>query len=469
MAIVPCHVQRLVHICLAIYVAISVLFTTRTILSSSPRRSSPTLVPPHPPEPNHTSGKQIILDSEVLGSHSIEESIILSKAFPYLMKPSQITPYYYQASGSFDREDITITSLVTSNRFEALKRLVERYQGPISVTFHVNNATENVSQLLDSLHHLYTTTANMATYVDIHLVLDTFERQFNTWRNVARLFARTDYVMMLDVDFYLCTSGFRDILRKTIGNSGESEVGEAFRNGMTAFVIPAFEYVEYDEGRDYKAFPKTKQDLVQLGESRKVRMFHEIWPPGHNSTDYDRFHAARPGEIYKVTQFQPYYEPYTIFRKDGPPWCDERFIGYGGNKAACLFEMYLSGMSFYVLPDDFIIHQNHLYEESVRKNERRSNRKIYAEFKEEVCLRYLRNFHELGILRTSRARNAIDECGKMKGFSRLISQVRIDFTEFLPKMLTIYSCYTLKYLYRFVLTESTDVTSFLPILLQIPR
>jgi len=40
-----------------------------------------------------------------------------------------------------------------------------------------------------------------------------------------------------------------------------------------------------------------------------------------------------------------------------------------------------------------------------------------------MLVRYLRNFHELGILRTARARNAIDECGKMKGFSRLITQV----------------------------------------------
>lgn len=90
-----------------------------------------------------------------------------------------------------------------------------------------------------------------------------------------------------------------------------------------------------------------------------------------------------------MTRYQAAYEPYVIFRKDGPPWsalfmavifflvqllvrCDERFVGYGGNKAACLFEMYLSGMSYYVLGDHFIIHQNHLYEEKVRKDEVRT-------------------------------------------------------------------------------------------------
>lgn len=56
---------------------------------------------------------------------------------------------------------------------------------------------------------------------------------------------------------------------------------------------------------------------------------------------------------------------------DSSSWCrcDERFNGYGGNKAACLFEMYLSGVSFYVLSDHFLIHQSHPYEEEARRSE----------------------------------------------------------------------------------------------------
>jgi hypothetical protein len=84
--------------------------------------------------------------------------------------------------------------------------------------------------------------------------------------------------------------------------------------------------------------------------------------------------------------------------------CEERFIGYGGNKAACLYEMYLgSGMSFYVLPD-FVIHQSHPYDEEIRKSEvralfkgvlsphsapgkRKYNKQLYVDFREETCLR----------------------------------------------------------------------------------
>jgi len=115
--------------------------------------------------------------------------------------------------------------------------------------------------------------------------------------------------------------------------------------------------------------------------------------------------------------------------------CDERFIGYGGNKAACLFELYLSGVSFYVLPDDFLIHQSHAYAEKARKHERRYNRKLYTDFREELCFRYLNLFldqiesprakvsffclHSLFIVLTQLlwSQNLANECKKIKGFS----------------------------------------------------
>lgn len=49
-------------------------------------------------------------------------------------------------------------------------------------------------------------------------------------------------------------------------------------------------------------------------------MFHRSWAPGHNSSDYPRFYAAAPGEVYKIRQYQSAYEPYIVLKKDGPPW-----------------------------------------------------------------------------------------------------------------------------------------------------
>ncbi|KAH7927477.1 glycosyltransferase family 49 protein, partial [Leucogyrophana mollusca] len=315
------------------------------------------------------------------------EELFLSKAFSQSLHPSKIIPYYYRATGAFEDDDITVTTLVTSNRFKVFAELVQRYQGPISATVHVKCTpdgppTKSTHALLDALHELYTTTPSMSTFVDIHLILSPFDRQLNTWRNAARLFARTDFVMMLDVDFAVCTD-----FRAAIRGSRDGEIGRRLMTGDAALVVPAFEYVKQQDGLDQGTFPRDKASLLSLVKAKKIDMFHRTWAPGHNSSDYARYYSASPGEVYKVTQYQSAYEPYVIFKKDGAPWCDERFVGYGGNKAACLYEMYISGMSFYVLADHFLVHQSHPYEEAARKLERKSNRKIYQDFKEEVCLR----------------------------------------------------------------------------------
>lgn len=56
---------------------------------------------------------------------------------------------------------------------------------------HVSD-TVNHNELLQALDLMYTSSPLMMKYVDIHLVYDPFDRQFNMWRNVAKFFARTD-------------------------------------------------------------------------------------------------------------------------------------------------------------------------------------------------------------------------------------------------------------------------------------
>ena len=350
----------------------------------------------------------------------MSEDVMLSKTFPGALQPSKVIPYYYRAAkpddDRFEREDITITTLVTANRFEIFRRMAERYKGPISATVHVSASDGDArAEQLRQLDDLYNSSDVMRDWVDVHLVYDAFERQFNMWRNVAKYFARTDvrfppslspwvfvlrllmaqYVMMLDVDFWLCTD-----FRSRILNS--AEILTRLKSGLAAFVVPAFEFLKQADGVDPHTFPSSKPDLIELVDQGKIDQFHRSWLPGHNSTDYPRYYRSKPGEVYRVRQYSHSYEPYVIFKKEGTPWCDERFIGYGGNKAACLYELYLSGTTFYVLPDDFLIHQSHAYAEKARQHERRYNRKLYADFREELCFRYLNLFMDQ--IHTSRAR-----------------------------------------------------------------
>ena len=64
-------------------------------------------------------------------SMSMAEDFFLSKAFGESLQPSKVIPYYYRATSHFGAKDITITTLVTSNRFKVLAALAETYQGSL--------------------------------------------------------------------------------------------------------------------------------------------------------------------------------------------------------------------------------------------------------------------------------------------------------------------------------------------------
>jgi glycosyltransferase-like protein LARGE len=57
---------------------------------------------------------------------------------------------------------------------------------------------------------------------------------------------------MLDVDFAVCTNFRRSILESTV-------IINKLRDGASAFVIPAFEYVKVKDGMDHAKFPRDKK------------------------------------------------------------------------------------------------------------------------------------------------------------------------------------------------------------------
>jgi hypothetical protein len=80
--------------------------------------------------------------SRFFSGMTVHEETFLSKAFSRSMRPSKIIPYYYRAVGRTDTDDVTIATLVTSNRFSVFAQLVENYKGLenqyFPSVFHVN-------------------------------------------------------------------------------------------------------------------------------------------------------------------------------------------------------------------------------------------------------------------------------------------------------------------------------------------
>ncbi|KAF9396478.1 hypothetical protein BGX21_009502 [Mortierella sp. AD011] len=343
---------------------------------------------------------------------SVDEDFFLSKVYSTAMQPSKVIPYYFRAEGVFDKEEVTITTLITENRFGVFTKLVRNYRGPISVSIWIRD-DEFKDQHFQALHDLYDSEPLIKQYVDFHVVVDKFDFQLNMWRNVARLFARTDYFMLLDVDFHICTD-----LRKNLHENPRAM--QLLREG-SALVLPAFEYTHEEDGVDSATFPKEKHAVEKLVNNKKLMAFHSAkFAPGHGASDYPRWYAT--DEIYKVTEFNFKYEPYVILKKEGTPWCDERFVGYGANKAACLYEIYMSGVDYYVLPRDFLIHQSHAYPESKRSGGRKLNGELYAAFRDELCYRYARAMYFADELSTKKANNMKSQCSTLKGFKAALDE-----------------------------------------------
>jgi hypothetical protein len=104
-----------------------------------------------------------------------------------------------------------------------------------------------------------------------------------------------------------------------------------------------------------------------------IYFYQHLSPRGQAPTNHTHYFLPSPQPettrtTYLVDTWKLGYEPYLIFKKDGPPWCDERFIGFGHNKEACAGEMLLSGMRFWVLKRHFITHRKHPKDGAASKN-----------------------------------------------------------------------------------------------------
>lgn len=98
--------------------------TSSSSLSSSELESEP--------ESGEEDGL-LLRTSSTTSKTIISEDLFLSLSFSSSLQPSKVIPYYYRAKApdrfDFSKEDITITTLVTGNRFTVFQRLVERYRG----------------------------------------------------------------------------------------------------------------------------------------------------------------------------------------------------------------------------------------------------------------------------------------------------------------------------------------------------
>lgn len=291
--------------------------------------------------------------SDTLGPRTVSQ-----KLFQFALKPFEIMAFYERATVPPSNKTISIATLIDPSRFGRLTTLARMYNGHLSVALQL--APEEVERQIAKLRQLIQSDANVREKCDFHLVITPHPRQLNLLRNVARFFARTELVVQLDADFVASTDIAEHVDRLSLR--------EKVLSGDVALVLPAFEWAEGDAAKGDNTqtepslanWPQTKEEVLGHFNGNRLLIFHHQWAVGHAATDYVRWKTAR--EPYEVVEaYHHSYEPYLVMRRDfdgsGVPFCDERLVGYGGNKAACVFEGHVAGVRLLVMPNDWVIHQ----------------------------------------------------------------------------------------------------------------
>lgn len=210
-----------------------------------------------------------------------------------------------------------------------------------------------------------------AARLDLHVVVcDAYKRDsrmrstsrasnaypVNLLRNVGIRAARTDFVMVLDVDF-LVDPNARSVLSRALPLLDT--------HPSSVLVLPAFETLDVAT-----PLPSGKEALLRAWSSGLVLPVHLHFEYAHGATNYSRWRtAASP----YVVRYEYMFEPYFVMRVPGrssgsignesttllPPLYDLRFTGYGHDKAEHAFELAAAGFDFVVLPDTFLVHMFH--------------------------------------------------------------------------------------------------------------
>jgi len=128
--------------CLRVYAILATAYTLgNSCISVLPFRSLSRNHPLHPSlafPSNMTTqqAEEFLWSNFSLSNHLslVAWDPFLSRAFPRLMHPSRIIPYYYRAAGNFENDDITVTTLISSDRFPVFRNLVRRYKGVLIPT-----------------------------------------------------------------------------------------------------------------------------------------------------------------------------------------------------------------------------------------------------------------------------------------------------------------------------------------------
>ncbi|KAG0213865.1 hypothetical protein BGX33_002623 [Mortierella sp. NVP41] len=359
---------------------------------------------------------------------NLSSSVILSKMFTFHTPAitDSIQPFFIRSTSTPRPDDITLATFVPQDELSELASLVDRYPGPISAVLHIEQPSDipGASNPIKRLLAMRASNPKVREQVDIHLMTTPpthrqapVTQQANLHRNLARFFARSDFVLLLDSDGSLPMTN----VAKSFEDSPQWK--EKLRAG-NVFVLPGFNVsttVSTSSQNDATttdaglvpalgvvSLPTDKESLLGYIREGQVSLSEKTWKKTIRNVDFNAW--AGQTRLSAIQNYDPYFSPSVVMRRDKMLWCPERF---GDNHAACMFELYLSGADFWVLPNDFTVNAGTRPEVVVTEREQTINTRLYQKFHEESCLKHARAFYAAGEWDSDRARHCRISCQKV--------------------------------------------------------
>ncbi len=290
---------------------------------------------------------------------------------------------------------------------------------------------------IDSIVNITSECPQMIVLPHVHKVGDNLgessEYPVNVMRNKGLDAVNTSHVLIMDVDL-IPSADLSRVVKDNVMDQitmAEKSNGVASSTPVNAIVVPAFERkvnppcTEIESCRNYlqedPAFlPLLFYDLNECIQKKDCIVFQEDmnWE-GHHTTQsktwlekkwYESSSEAierrRIRAIRQISCFDSLrYEPYVVIpwcppsKSDNPqpltPYYDERFYGYGKNKIQHISHLRFRGVSFFVLPQSFIVHHPHpeslvkqVWNDKKRKSLHRNMDQLYHDYIQELTQEY---------------------------------------------------------------------------------
>ncbi|KAA1127421.1 hypothetical protein PGTUg99_036491 [Puccinia graminis f. sp. tritici] len=290
----------------------------------------------------------------------------------------------------------------------------------------------------------------------------------NAQLNVARFFCRSELVWLVGDARVLPSTGLYDLL------SQQTSLRTRVLDYGDAIVIPNFAFIREKQvypssfpwtnevadldqmAQQYineslssialppDEWPKTREDLLRLTtdsnssnpDTSVMVMYDQAWKPSQGPTNWTMWQKFDPkfdsevnfktdfaksskdevsgpqDQMYPIVSYDLNYAPNVVISREGQPWCTERFEF---NKAACVYQMYLSGTELWVMPEAWTLTVQQIPRNGKEFDEDRELKeliaaRLYSKFHQEACMHYGREFSSLDAWEEDRSKHARAVC-----------------------------------------------------------